>query len=64
VTELHHEFKFRDRGHVIEKLVNDGGAGKRERWAWTNFLIALDKAGFAVVTKPVLRERGVPGGKS
>jgi hypothetical protein len=52
--------KFRDRDHVIAKLVNAGGEGRGyEPWAWREFLEALDKAGYAIVQKPVLTDRGV-----
>jgi len=31
-----------------------------ELWAWARFLAALDKAGYAIVRKPQLLDRGRP----
>lgn len=51
--------KFRDREHVIEKLVNAEAEGRGyEPWAWREFLERLDAAGYRVVRKPELIDRG------
>ena len=31
-----------------------------DKWAWARLLEALDKAGYAVVKKPVLTDKGLP----
>lgn len=53
--------KFRNREHVIDKLVNSAAGNKQyEGWAWGRFLDALDAAGFAVVGKPELLDKPKP----
>jgi hypothetical protein len=56
MTELADEFKFRNREHVMDKLINSGAVAKREAWAWEQFLDRLDAAGYRVVAKPVIRK--------
>jgi hypothetical protein len=51
--------KFRDREDVIDRLVNANAAGRGyEPWAWRAILAELDRAGYAVVRKPELIDRG------
>lgn len=52
-------FKFRDRDHVIDKLVSDR-VGGYDAWAWQKLVADLDGAGLVIVAKPVLREVGKP----
>jgi hypothetical protein len=51
------EPKFRDREHVIDRLVSQDGA-TYDRWAWLILLAQLDRAGYAIVKKPELTETG------
>jgi hypothetical protein len=52
------DFKFRDRQHVIDKLVSEDCTAARERWAWIEFLDRLDKANLMIVEKPTLIDIG------
>jgi len=37
-----------------------GKAESRQQWEWGEFLARLDKAGYAIVRKPELLDKGLP----
>jgi hypothetical protein len=41
-------------------LLRASGANGWSHWNMTEMLATLDKAGYAIVPKPVLRDRGAP----
>lgn len=53
---------FDSRADVIQRLVSAERtvAGAWDKWMWAKLLDDLDRAGFVLVKKPELRDRGLP----
>lgn len=61
MTRLDKQFKFRDRSHVYDVLISKERMNTAHQLAmWPEFFKQLWDAGYVIVQRPELRDKGNP----